>query len=98
MPLPALVAPVVTGLGGALIGALGQNSANKTSQSLAREQMKFQERMSSTAHQRQMSDLQAAGLNPILAARTGASTPGGAMGQTGNIGEAATKPKDYGKT
>lgn len=76
--------PLVLGsVGEFILGRNDQARANEQNIGLAREQMAFQERMSSTAYQRAVKDMEAAGLNPMLAyAQGGASTP---QGQTARV-------------
>lgn len=84
----ALLGPALgAGIGGGL-SAWGQAGANRQNRDMVREQQRFQERMSNTAHQREVSDLRAAGLNPILSAGGGgASSPSGSTPNIRSVSE-----------
>lgn len=67
--------------GGVLSNILAHNEAIRN--------RNWQERMSNTSHQREVADLRAAGLNPILSVNKGASVPSGSQAQTSNPLEGA---------
>lgn len=84
-----------SGAGGSVIGAgagllstglsiYNTNSANKHAKRQAEQQRSWEERMSNTAHQREVEDLRKAGINPLMTATggNGASTPNSAIAQT----------------
>lgn len=75
---PITGAALVSGGASLLGGIFANNSAKKA----AKRQEQFQERMANTAHQREVIDLKAAGLNPMLSAlKNGSATPQGSSYQ-----------------
>lgn len=87
----ALDAGLAIGGAGAALNYIGGREERSAAKEMSGEQMAFQERMSNTAYQRAVKDLEAAGLNPMLAyTQGGASAPPGAGYATENIMESVT--------
>lgn len=85
--LKKIVKSIAGPLTGGLIDLGGSMLSANQSADEANKQMEYQSYMSNTAHQREVADLKAAGLNPILSAfGSGASTPSGAMGNVPDYG------------
>lgn len=73
-------------IGGGLIGGAGSLISSGVNLYSAAQNRRFQERMANTAHQREVADLRAAGLNPVLSAMGGggANSPSGSTATVDN--------------
>lgn len=83
MGWPLAIASMASGAGDLTGNLISTGLQYSLSSSEARRQRQWLEKMANTAHQREVRDLRAAGLNPILSATggSGASTPSAAVAE-----------------
>lgn len=78
--------PIISAVASGIADFIGGQQANAQNRQTSLDQMMFQKEMSDTAHRREVVDLRAAGLNPILSARYGgSSTPAGSTWTAQNV-------------
>ncbi|AXH75177.1 MAG: DNA pilot protein [Microviridae sp.] len=75
------------------VGLIGSYFTDRHAAKQAQKARDWSERMANTAHQREVADLRAAGLNPILSGTggAGAAVPSSPVAQVTNWGDAALK-------
>lgn len=74
----SILAGIGAGVGAGVINWMSGDRTNAANSDMSAENRRWQKMMSDSAHQREVSDLKRAGLNPILSAGgNGSSTPSG---------------------
>lgn len=80
----------ISSLGAMLSPAIGAGLSYKKQLALQYQQQSWLEKMSNTAHQREVKDLVAAGINPLYGLSGGASTPSAGLASAPDFASAAS--------